>query len=144
MPSAEDLLRQMNDEPETPEDVPSDVVPEELPIEVSYRLGNGKVLSGLFVHAVPSVQDEINISRLAAAQRGGMSAAAFPPGANDLIDATSYIAVTMRHRPDWAKDVARAAMGCPDLVLKLWQEGLRHRARFLDAGSDLRPGASPA
>lgn len=139
--TAEQFLKQMATEPETPVDVPSDVVPEEMPIEVSYRLGNGHVLSGLFVHRVPTVQDEINIQRIAAAQRGGMPAAAFPAGALDLIDATSYLAVTLTQRPDWAANLATAARGCPDLVLKLWQEGMRHRARFLDAGCDLRPSA---
>ena len=139
MPSAEELLRQMDEEVSTPETVPSDVVPEEMPIEVSYRLGNGRVLAGLFVHKVPSVQDEIDIARIAATQRGGLSAAAFPMDAAALIEATAYIAVTMRRRPDWAKNLAVAVQGAPDLVLKLWQEGMKHRARFLDAGCDLRP-----
>lgn len=141
--TAEQLLKQMETEPETPADVPSDVVPDELPIEVSYRLANGTVLSGIFVHAVPTVQDEINIARIAAAQRGGMSPAAFPPGSLDLIEATSYLAVTLKQRPKWAENLAVAARGCPDLVLKLWQEGLKHRARFLDAGCDLCPSETP-
>lgn len=141
MPTAEELMKQLDAEPVPPADVPSDVVPDELPIEVSYRLANGTILSGIFVHAVPTVQDEINIARIAAAQRGGMSPAAFPPGSLDLIEATSYLAVTLKQRPKWAENLATAARGCPDLVLKLWQEGLRHRARFLDAGCDLRPSA---
>lgn len=139
MPTAEELMKQFDAEPEPPADVPSDVVPDELPIDVSYRLANGTILSGIFVHAVPTVQDEINIARIAAAQRGGMSPAAFPAGSLDLIEATSYLAVTLKVRPKWAENLAVAARGCPDLVLKLWQEGLRHRARFLDAGCDLRP-----
>ena len=143
MPSAEDLLRQMEAEHDTPETVPSDVVPDEMPIEVSYRLGNGHILAGVFVHRIPTTQDEIDIARIAAAQRGGMSSASFPPGANDLIDATAYIAITMRQRPEWAKNLAVATRGCPDLVLRLWQEGLKHRARFLDAGCDLRPSEAP-
>lgn len=141
MATAEELMKQFDAEPAPPADVPSDVVPDELPIEVSYRLANGTILSGIFVHAVPTVQDEINIARIAAAQRGGMSPAAFPPGSLDLIEATSYLAVTLKQRPKWAENLATAARGCPDLVLKLWQEGLRHRARFLDAGCDLRPSA---
>ena len=143
MATAEELLKQMQTKPETPADVPSDVVPDEMPIEVSYRLANGTILSGVFVHTVPTVQDEINIARLAAAQRGGMSQAAFPAGSLDLIDATSYLAVTLKTRPKWADNLATAARGCPDLVLKLWQEGLKHRARFLDAGCDLRPSEAP-
>lgn len=141
MPTAEELMKQFDAEPAPPADVPSDVVPDELPIEVSYRLANGTILSGIFVHAVPTVQDEINIARIAAAQRGGMSPAAFPQGSLDLIEATSYLAVTLKTRPKWAENLSVAALGCPDLVLKLWQEGLRHRARFLDAGCDLRPSA---
>ena len=143
MPSAEDLLRQMEAEHDTPETVPSEVVPDEMPIEVSYRLANGNILSGVFVHSIPTVQDEINIARIAAAQRGGMSPAAFPAGSNDLINATSYLAVTLKVRPKWAENLATAAVGCPDLILKLWQEGLKHRARFLDAGRDLRPSETP-
>ena len=141
--TAEQLLKKMDTEPETPQDVPSDVVPDEMPIEVSYRLANGTVLSGVFVHSIPTVQDEINIARIAAAQRGGMSPAAFPAGSIDLINATSYLAVTLKVRPKWAENLATAALGCPDLVLKLWQEGLKHRARFLDAGRDLRPSETP-
>jgi hypothetical protein len=135
----EEMMTQLDMEEPAAPDVPSDIVPREMTIEVNYRMGDGTILAGEFVHAVMTAHDEINFHRLVAAQRGGMPPSAFSADALNLIEAAVYVTVTMKDRPDWAKNLTASVP--PDLVFRLWQEGLKHRARFLDACRDLRSGA---
>lgn len=140
--TAEEILAAQNEAAAAQQPAPpAEVVPMEMTVQVSYRMGDGTVLAGDFVHAVATVADRISIGRVAATQRGGFPAEVFPADVRDLIDATSYIAVTYKRRPAWADKISATA--APGLVLKLWEEGLRHDARFWDACCDLRP-SSPA
>lgn len=139
--SAADILADIDKaaEAEAAPPAPDEIVPRELPIPVSYRLGDGTVLEGVFVHRVPSIEDERRIALASAIMRGGQPRGAFGAYENDAIDALAYLSKTLVVLPEWAREKGLGDVMDPALLFAVAQEATAHRDRFRRASRDLRP-----
>ena len=116
-------------------------VDEHLVVPIEYRLGNGKVLEGNAVFHVPLVGEQVQIGILEAKLRRNVPISALDPYVVGLVRIQAFIEVCYSERPAWLRDTNRVLD--PKLLERLYEEGQRHMARFLDAGRDLRPRPPP-